>query len=89
MNMLSSGILHTFFFTLFGEYFCKELDPFQRSVLGFPPINSPYWTNQTIDLVERRYGGMMDMEPYKKVSKLEIELISNHLSCAVEKTSKS
>ena len=36
----------------------------QRAVLGFPPPGDAYWTQETVDMVGRRYAGM-DMEPYR------------------------
>ncbi len=41
----------------------------QRCVLGFPPPGHAYWTPETLDAVEARYGPLgMDMEPYRKAS---------------------
>mmetsp|Transcript_87745 Transcript_87745/g.171616 ORF Transcript_87745/g.171616 Transcript_87745/m.171616 type:complete len:358 (+) Transcript_87745:91-1164(+) len=37
----------------------------QRSCLGFPPPGSAYWTEQTVEAVQRRYGVFgMDITPY-------------------------
>ena len=36
----------------------------QRAVLGFPEPGDPYWTEETVDSVGRRYAGM-DMSPYQ------------------------
>ncbi|MBO0713535.1 MAG: phytanoyl-CoA dioxygenase family protein [Acidimicrobiales bacterium] len=46
----------------------KELltsgSPQQRAVLGFPKLDSPYWNDETIDGVKRRFPEM-DMGPYE------------------------
>lgn len=37
----------------------------QRSVLGFPPPDSPYWSPETLDAVTQRYGPLgFDPAPY-------------------------
>ncbi len=37
----------------------------QRSVLGFPPPGSPYWSPETLDAVTQRYGPLgFDPAPY-------------------------
>jgi len=48
-----------------GEWhnFVRLATPRQLTVLGFPPPGDPYWTNQTLEGVSRRYGGM-DMTPW-------------------------
>ena len=35
----------------------------QRDVLGFPPVGSPYWDEQTLADVAARYEGI-DLRPY-------------------------
>ena len=38
----------------------------QRAVLGFPKPESRYWSAETVDAVEARYGPLgMDMTPYR------------------------
>jgi ectoine hydroxylase-related dioxygenase (phytanoyl-CoA dioxygenase family) len=46
------------------EAFLVAATPRQRTLLGFPAIDDPYWTDSTIDLVQRRYPAM-DMSPYR------------------------
>jgi len=42
-----------------------RLEPFQRSVLGFPAPGHPYWNEYTLAAVAARYKGLgMDMAPY-------------------------
>ena len=44
--------------------FLIQATPRQRSLLGFPPIEDPYWTEDTLIRVGARYPGM-DMRPYR------------------------
>ena len=44
--------------------YLEELRVEQRAVLGFPEPGDPYWTEETVDSVGRRYPGM-DMSPYQ------------------------
>lgn len=44
--------------------FVAELAPDERTLIGFPSLNDPYWTPRTIDAVSRRYPGF-DGEPYR------------------------
>lgn len=38
----------------------------QRTVLGFPSPDSPYWSPETVEAVEARYGPLgMDIDPYR------------------------
>jgi hypothetical protein len=39
------------------------LSPHQRTVLGFPPPGHPYWTDESIADIQRRYPAM-DLAPY-------------------------
>ena len=43
-----------------------SLSPHQRTLLGFPAVDSPYWTEYTLDAVAERYGPMLDMSPYRE-----------------------
>ena len=45
--------------------YMEKLSVEQRAVLGFAPPGDPYWTQETVDSVGRRYPGM-DMEPYRQ-----------------------
>jgi hypothetical protein len=48
------------------ERIIANLNPDQRAVLGFPAPGSTYWTAQTIDAVEARYGSFgFDANPYR------------------------
>ncbi len=44
--------------------YLEELSVEQRAVLGFPEPGDPYWTEETVDSVGRRYPGM-NMSPYQ------------------------
>jgi len=46
--------------------FLAGLSPDQRTVLGFPAVDSTYWTPQTVEAVRRRYAGAIDMAPYEE-----------------------
>ena len=43
-----------------------SLNPFQRTLLGFPAVDSPYWTEYTLNAVAERYGSALDMTPYRE-----------------------
>ena len=43
-----------------------SLNPFQRTILGFPAVDSPYWTEYTLNAVAERYGSALDMTPYRE-----------------------
>jgi len=42
----------------------ERATPAERELFGFPPIDSPYRNEQTLDDVQRRYASM-DMTPYR------------------------
>ena len=42
------------------------LSPYQRTLLGFPAIDSPYWTDETVNAVAERYGSALDVAPYRE-----------------------
>jgi Phytanoyl-CoA dioxygenase (PhyH) len=44
--------------------FVEQATPRQRTVIGFPAPGHPYWNDDTLDGVARRYPGM-DMAPYR------------------------
>lgn len=44
--------------------FIEQATPEQRSVVGFPPVGHPYWTDDTLAGVGARYPGM-DLTPYR------------------------
>jgi ectoine hydroxylase-related dioxygenase (phytanoyl-CoA dioxygenase family) len=46
------------------ERFIERTTPRQREVLGFPPVGHPYWNEQTIAGVARRYP-KMELGPYR------------------------
>ena len=46
------------------QRFLQRAAPRQREVLGFPPPGHPYWNEETLDAVARRYP-RMDMGPYR------------------------
>jgi ectoine hydroxylase-related dioxygenase (phytanoyl-CoA dioxygenase family) len=46
------------------DRFLVRATPEQRSMVGFPPPGDPYWNDETLDGVQRRYPEM-DMTPYK------------------------
>jgi hypothetical protein len=39
----------------------------ERDLFGFPPLGSPYWNEQTIADVQRRYP-LMDLTPYRSAA---------------------
>lgn len=43
-----------------------SLSPYQRTLLGFPAVDSPYWTEYTLNAVAERYGSALDMAPYQE-----------------------
>ena len=45
--------------------YLERLNVEQRTVLGFALPGDPYWTQETVDSVGRRYPGM-DMKPYRE-----------------------
>lgn len=47
--------------------FLERATPRQREVLGFPPPGHPYWNEETLVGVSRRYPGM-DMRPYRSAA---------------------
>ena len=48
------------------ERLIAHCSPDQRTVLGFPPPGSAYWSDETIAAVEARYGAFgMDLTPYR------------------------
>jgi hypothetical protein len=44
--------------------FLQRATPRQREVLGFPKVGDPYWNDETLEAVARRYAEM-DMKPYR------------------------
>jgi hypothetical protein len=44
----------------------EQLSLDQLSVFGFPPPGHPYWTDETLDGVQRRYPGL-DMTAWRAV----------------------
>jgi hypothetical protein len=46
------------------QRFLERATPESRELIGFPPIDSDYWTDATLDAVAARYPGM-DMAPYR------------------------
>ncbi len=50
--------------------YLEELTIEQRAVLGFPAPGDSYWTEETVDSVGQRYGGM-DMKPYQQLLQLK------------------
>lgn len=53
----------------FIERLIAEASVAQRCVLGFPAPGSHYWTSETLDAVEARYGAFgIDMAPYREAA---------------------
>lgn len=46
------------------SHFFPQLSPAQRSAVGFPAVDSDYWTEDTIAAVGKRYSGI-DWAPYR------------------------
>ena len=45
--------------------FLQRATPREREVVGFPKVGDPYWNDETLEAVGRRYPSM-DMTPYRK-----------------------
>ena len=46
------------------QAFFASLSPDQRSVLGFPAVDSEYWTPETLEVARMHFGEAFDLEPY-------------------------
>lgn len=46
------------------DHFIVNASPDQREMVGFPPVGSRYWDDETIAGIEARYPGI-DAEPYR------------------------
>jgi len=47
------------------DHFIRNASVDQRDMVGFPPVGSSYWDDETIAGIEARYPGI-DLEPYRR-----------------------
>ena len=49
--------------------FLGGLTPSARAVLGFPALESSYWSAVTVAALKQLYGGLVDVGPYAEAVK--------------------